>query len=69
MNFDGIFEALNYIQNPKYDVDLEAYVKSELIKLRTTQENKAWVIERLENEFMHNVVRGMREFLKSPFTS
>ena len=70
MNFDGIFEALNYTHNPaEYYEDLEAFVKSQVTNLHTTQENKAWVIERLENEFMHNVIRGMREFLKSPFTS
>tara|TARA_R100000805_G_C3620821_1_gene124662 strand:- start:818 stop:1054 length:237 start_codon:yes stop_codon:yes gene_type:complete len=44
-----------------------------IIKTRDYEEyvdaNIAWVMEMHDNEFMHNVIRGMREFLKSPFTS
>ena len=71
MNFNGIFDALNYTRNPLYDEEFTEFVLSQIddVELHTTQENKAWVIERLENEFMHNVIRGMQEFLKSPFTS
>ena len=71
MNFNGIFDALNYTHNPLYDKEFTEFVLSQIdeVELHTAEETRAWVIEKLENEFMHSVVRGMREFLKSPFTS
>ena len=61
MNFDGIFDGYNHLYN--------AIRKTEHQNIRLTQaevdECRKWIYD--EVEFMHYVIRGMRNFLKSPF--
>jgi len=47
MNFNGIFDALNYTRNPLYDEEFTEFVLSQIddVELHTAEENRSWVIE------------------------
>ena len=66
MNFDGIFDKYNY---PTLDDDDKEFMRftASLPKLSKSQveEAKAWIYN--EPQFMDHVVKGMKNFLKSPF--
>tara|TARA_R100000008_G_scaffold65711_1_gene42669 strand:- start:321 stop:542 length:222 start_codon:yes stop_codon:yes gene_type:complete len=73
MNFNGVFDDWNYMKmeeimnthNDVYDKEFLAFVQSELTKAEVDS-YKSWVYE---PQFMDYVVRGMKNFLKSPFKS
>ena len=60
MNFNGVFDDWNY----KNFSSLEEYLSWEKHILEV-DEAKAWIYK---PQFMDYVVRGMRNFLKSPFS-
>ena len=70
MNFNGVFDDWNYMEmdNDVYNEEFLAFVQSQLVKAEAdvgVESYKAWVYK---PQFMDYVVRGMRNFLKSPFS-
>ena len=68
MNFNGVFDEWNHMTDMTVE-QLEESVRDMVlndIKLRQSKDAKAWV---KKPQFMDYVVTGMRNFLKSPFTS
>ena len=68
MNFNGVFDEWNHMTDMTVE-QLEESVRDMVlndIKLRQSKDAKAWV---KKPQFMDYVVIGMRNFLKSPFTS
>jgi len=76
MNFNGVFDEWNYINEEEINnmtvKEIEESVRDMAFKTidRLTQSEvesyKSWVYE---PQFMDYVVRGMKNFLKSPFKS
>ena len=79
MNFNGVFDDWNYMTRKEIEEfsSLEEYLRWEkhILEVDDTtsrldksevDEAKAWVYK---PQFMDYVVRGMRNFLKSPFKS
>jgi len=66
MNFNGVFDEWNYMKYP--NEDYEEFMRFTSVRLNQSEvdEAKAWVYK---PQFMDYVVRGMSNFLKSPFKS
>ena len=56
MNFNGIFEEWNYITQKEIEETLSDFIKPQETKLKQSKP-----------QFMDYVIKGMRNFLKSPF--
>ena len=66
MNFNGVFDEWNYMTHKQLEECLREMVLNEEMRLRKSKvdEAKAWIYK---PQFMDYVVKGMRNFLKSPF--
>ena len=66
MNFNGIFDELNYMTVKEIEESVREMVINQTMRLRKAEvdEAKAWV---KKPQFMDYVVRGMKKFLESPF--
>ena len=68
MNFNGIFDELNYMTVKEIEEFAREMAVSQTMRLTNAEVDSynSWVYE---PQFMDYVVRGMRNFLKSPFKS
>ena len=68
MNFNGVFDEWNYMTVKEIEESVREMVINQTMRLRKAEvdEAKAWV---KKPQFMDYVVRGMKNFLKSPFKS
>ena len=67
MNFNGVFDEWNYMTVKEIEESVREMVINQTMRLRKAEvdEAKAWV---KKPQFMDYVVRGMKNFLKSPFS-
>ena len=67
MNFNGIFDELNYMTVKEIEEFAREMAVGQTMRLRKAEvdEAKDWV---KKPQFMDYVVRGMKNFLKSPFS-
>jgi hypothetical protein len=65
MNFDGIFDRYNHLYNAIRKTEQDIAYQSIRLTQAEIDECRKWIYD--EVEFMHYVIRGMRNFLKSPF--
>ena len=68
MNFNGIFDELNYMTVKEIEEFAREMAVRQTMRLTKAEVDsyKSWVYE---PQFMDYVVRGMKNFLKSPFKS
>lgn len=67
MNFNGIFEEWNYITQKEIEETLSDFIKPQVTRLRQSEVDEIKSLTYESPQFMDHVVRGMRNFLKSPF--
>jgi len=67
MNFNGVFDEWNYMTVKELEECMREMVVNQTMRLRKAEvnEDKAWI---KKPQFMDYVVKGMRNFLKSPFS-
>ena len=67
MNFNGVFDEWNYMSVKEIEESVREMVINQTMRLRKAEvdEAKAWV---KKPQFMDYVVRGMKNFLNSPFS-
>ena len=67
MNFNGVFDEWNYMTVKEIEESVREMVINQTMRLWKAEvdEAKAWIYK---PQFMDYVVRGMRNFLKSPFS-
>ena len=65
MNFNGVFDEWNYMTDKQLEECVREMVLED-IRLRQSKKSKDLV---KKPQFMDYVIRGMRNFLKSPFNN
>ena len=69
MNFNGVFDEWNYMTVKEIEESVREMVVNQTMRLSQSEVDSykaAWV---KKPQFMDYVVRGMRNFLKSPFNN
>jgi len=69
MNFNGVFDDWNYMTQKEIEETLSDFVKPQVTRLRQSEVDEIKALTYKHPQFMDYVVRGMRNFLKSPFKS